>query len=360
MDLLRALLGRHPAVKVSRLFDPALWPWGIRFLRECTDGAYRRNSERLLRISRYSAQLLRDIGEREGIEYHLTDTGALYLYHDAREFELRRRNLENTAATEGMFEVLGADQLLQRDPALAGVRQTLAGGLLSKGDLSGDCHLFTTRLAEKLRQSGRVNFRYCTEVSGIERGNGRIEGLRTSAGDIPCTALVVAAGNYTPALLAPLGARPLIYPVKGYSATYPVLDSDKVPRYPAIDETALVSYARYGDRLRMTAVAEFAGNNRDLRPERLRALDDYARKLCGDGVDTAGAEYWTGLRPSTPGSTPYLGRVAAYDNLFVNAGHGQLGWTMSAGSGALVADHVSGAAPELSGVSTEASWLRSV
>jgi D-amino-acid dehydrogenase len=357
LDLVRALLGMHPAVKVSKLFDPALWVWGIQFLRECTGGAYRRNSDRLLRTSRYSSEVLRQIAQSEGIDYHATDKGALYLYHNAREFERRRQTLEAGGEQSAMFEVLGRDQLLQRDPALAPVADTLAGGLLSRGDLSGDCRQFTAQLADKLQQSGRVTFHYGSEVTGVQIAGDRVVGLRTAGGDMPCDELAVAAGNYSPGMLKPLGVHPLIYPVKGYSATYPILDGDKVPEFPAIDETALVSYARYGSRLRMTAVAEFAGFNQELQPQRLQALDAYARRLCGDGIDVDRAEHWAGLRPSTPASTPYVGRVNKFQNLWINAGHGQLGWTMSAGCGGVLADLMTGKKPEIGDISTQANWM---
>ena len=157
--------------------------------------------------------------------------------------------------------------------------------------------------------------------------------------------------------MEPLGIYLPIYPVKGYSMTFPILNGNQVPKYPGIDEDHLVSYARYGNRLRITSVAEFAGDDESLVSGRLKVITDFAHWMCGDALDYANVEQWAGLRPATPATSPYIGRVAAVSNLWINAGHGQLGWSMSAGSGRLLADAMSGQSLELTGVSSKADWL---
>lgn len=357
LDLACALVGRNPAVQITRLMDPALWRWGLGFLANCTDSAYRANSAQLLKGAQYSASVFADMRAAEKIDCYWQDNGAIYFYQRSAQFQKRCQTIALDSRAAELFEVLTPQQLITLEPAFGNMRNELAGAILSRSDISGDCRLFTTRLATKLAESGDVVFHYGVGVNGIRKEGQRVHALRTSAGDIDCSGVVIAAGNGTPQLLREVGLSVPVYPVKGYSATYRITDAAKVPSFGAVDETALVSFARYGDRFRLTSTAEFAGNSRALTADRIRGLDNYASRMFGSGLSFDGASYWAGLRPSTPMSTPFVGQIKACDNLWVNAGHGQLGWTLSAGTGRIIADLVSGRQPQVSGVSATANWL---
>ncbi len=352
-----ALLGLNPALRISTLRDPALWRWGLHFLANCTRGAHARNSGKLLKLSSYSASLLREIEEREEIDYDQRHNGALYLFKNRRQYEERTARIRDDPAASDMFQLLGVDELLSLEPALRGMADLLVGGLLSKKDSSGDCHRFTSRLAQTLIADASAGFRFDCTVTNLLLRDGRIVEVETTGGSLPCGAVVVAAGTGTPSIMRKVGISPLIYPVKGYAATYPIIRPDAVPEFPAVDETDLVAFSRFGNQLRLTGIAELAGGDAGLRKDRAAALDAYAARVFGSAVDIGNARHWAGLRPSTPSSPPYLGKVRGFENLWINAGHGQLGWTMAAGAGRILADLMENRMPEVSGVSARANWL---
>ena len=287
-----------------------------------------------------------------GLPVNTWHDGALYLFQDKAQF----RSYAAKVSSGHEIEVLDRAALIALEPSLAAMGERLAGGLRSHIDSVGDCHLFTGRTGEWLNREG-IEFRYETTVTGFKHKTGRIAAVETSTGPISCDAVVLATGTETPDLTRALGFVPNIYPVKGYSGTWRITDPAGVPRLPFVDETELLAVSNYGDRLRVTAIAEFAGRDRSLPAERLQLLDDYVRRNFPTGVDLMTPEFWAGLRPTTPAGPPYLGRVRAYDNLWINAGHGQLGWTMSLGSAEILAQAMTGETPALTGVSATAKWL---
>lgn len=355
--LMNAVLGRNPALKISKPVDPSLWRWGSGFMRESTAARYKFNSNQLLRLCEYSIEQLRTVGDGEAIEHHRSDIGALYLFRDPDLFRARVNSIASDPDATRLLKVKTREQILAMDPALASMGESLAGGVFSRRDISGDCRMFTQTLSDRLIASGRCEFRFGTTVRSFVPSDAGTVSVDTDQGLLAADHVVLTAGFASTALMAPLGIYLPIYPVKGYSMTFPILNGNRVPRYPGIDEDHLVSYARYGDRLRVTSVAEFAGDDDSLVTSRLKTVADFAYAMCGDALDYENVERWAGLRPATPASSPYLGRVAAFSNLWVNAGHGQLGWSMSAGSGRLIADAIAGEALELSGVSSTADWL---
>jgi len=355
--LMSALLGRNAALKISKPLDPALWRWGSGFLRESTAARYKSNSNQLLRLCEYSIQQLRGVGDREGIEHYRSDIGALYLFRDPALFRARVNGIASDPDAIRLLEIKTPEQIRAMDPALAQIADSLSGGIFSRHDISGDCRMFTQALSDRLIASGRCEFHFGTTVRSFVPGEGGTVGVQTDRGLSIADHVVITAGFASTALMEPLGIYLPIYPVKGYSMTFPILNGYRAPRYPGIDEDHLVSYARYGDRLRMTSVAEFAGDDDSLVGSRLQAIADFAYDMCGDSLDYENVERWAGLRPATPASSPYLGRVAAFNNLWVNAGHGQLGWSMSAGSGRLIADAIAGQPLEIKDVSSTADWL---
>ena len=351
-SMLRALAGLEPSLKVTRLADPALWSWGAAFLRNCTRKAHQRNSDRLQRLSRYSRDLLAAVEAELGLPQDTRHDGGLYLFQNQAQFDTRAAGL-----TGDGLEIMPRERLLETEPALRKMGDRLKGGILSEVDSVGDCRLFTQRTVESLRSSNRLQACFKHRVTGLRRDGNRITAVETNHGSIACGTVVLAAGVETPHLTRPLGFAPQIYPVKGYSGTWQILDPAGVPRLPFVDETELLAVATYDGKLRVTAIAEFAGMDRSLPVERKRLLDIYVRRTFGDAVDHGSATYWTGLRPTTPGGPPYLGQVRRYENLWINAGHGQLGWTMSLGCGELIAQAIGGERPALQDVSEPGRWL---
>ncbi len=354
-QITRALLGRDPAVGVRRI-DPSLVRWGTAFLRQCTARAAIRNTGRVRRLAQLGRDELRRIEAAEGIAYHQRHDGGFYVYTDAGQWRAERAR---EAGNPGLTAMEPAD-LAAADPGLAGFGSDLAGGFLSADDSRGDCAAFTRALARRLERDG-VRFVMETEIKGLERAGDRITALRNAGPPIRCEGpVILACGSAVPRLVRPLGLGALICPVKGYSATYPVRDPDRVPARSFVDETSLVGVSTLGDRLRVTARAEFAGHDLSV-PDAARArLDAYATTRFGEAIDTGGAVYWAGLRPSTPTGAPYLGRVRGIGNLWINAGHGQLGWTMAAGAGRLLAERIDGRTTAVRDVSQPARWLEGI
>ena len=355
-QMLGAVLGRAPSVKISKLLDPDLWRWGLAFLRHCTARAHATNSDAMARLSRHGRRMLQDLEQATGLDFDQDHDGAYYLYGDRAAYHAR---VESLSDGDQGFVPLSASELIKRDPALRAFEGTLQGGLVSSVDSKGDCHRFTQALAEWLQQNTTVTFCYGTSVTGYRRAEGRVQALQTPSGEIACDQLVVAAGTGTLALTASLGVRPLIYPVKGYSATYTILDDSRIPQRPFVDETNLVAVTRLGDRLRVTGIAEFAGHDSSPRADRAAHLDGYVARHFTGAVDIDGARHWAGLRPSTPSGRPYIGQLRNTPNVWLNAGHGQLGWTMAAGAAQVLSDLVDGVRPAPSDVSETASWLKS-
>lgn len=358
--LMRAAFGRNPAVRIVGPPDLALLRWGIAFLGNCTGTANAENSRRMERLSLFSRERLREIEEREGLDYHQQHAGTIYLFRDRAAFEDRRARIAHAEGGKDRFRVLSADEIIDREPAFRGAAGELAGGFLSMVDSSGDCELFARELARLLQETHGVTFRFGEAVTGFERDADKVRAVRTDAGRIECDGVVVALGAWSPDILKTIGVTPLIYPVKGYAATYPLLESGNAPRLSFIDETELVAFSRFGDRVRLTGMAEFDRGRARMIPGRRDILDQYARRAFGEAVDVANGAYWAGSRPSTPSGPPYLGRLKEWRNIWINAGHGQLGWTMAAGCGRLVSDLICGRAPELGGVSAPAPWLEAI
>ncbi len=340
-------LGRADAPLVFRWrrWDPALWAWGLRFLRNCTTARAERNLERTLRVALYSRRMLAALRQETGIEYDQRREGILHVYRDAGEFAAARHATEVMTRHGLDRRVLSADECVQVEPALAPVRKRLLGGTYSPDDESGDAHMFTSRLAALASENG-VRFRYGTRIVGLAPAGDAIEGMVTDAGTERADAYVVALGSFSPFLLRPLGLRLPVYPAKGYSGTISTRGAAHAPTVSVTDDENKIVYSRLGERLRFAGTAELAGWDASLTEARAAALVRKARELFPEAGDYGGAELWAGLRPVTPDSVPIIGR-GRWRNLFLNTGHGTLGWTMSCGSARIVADLVTGRAPAI-------------
>jgi D-amino-acid dehydrogenase len=314
-------------------------------LSNCNAESYALNRARMLRLAEYSKLALASLRQATGIAYDGQSRGTLQVFRKPEQLEAAQRDsaILTTAGIE--HEILDADGCIAAEPALALVRERLAGGMRMPGDETGDAHLFTQRLAALCAEGG-VAFRYGTAVAGIATEGGRATGVVTAAGTIAADAVVVAAGSYSTALLRPLGVSIPVYPVKGYSLTIPVEDAAAAPVSTVMDETYKVGITRLGERIRVGGTAELAGFSTRLRAPRRATLEAAVSTLFPKGGDPAKGTFWTGLRPMTPDGTPIVGPTRV-PGLFVNTGHGTLGWTMAAGSGRLMADLVSGAPPEI-------------
>lgn len=357
-SIARAILGREPGVKVTRLMDPALWRWGTAFLGQCSNQAHLSNTAKLQRLSRFSRELSKNIEVDLCLATDLRHDGGLYLFRDKTNFAAYTGALQQAADSD--IQILDRKALIAKEPSLAICADQFAGGLFNAADSVGNCRDFAVRVAEALSERLDVTFHFETSVTGFTLGHGGIEAVKTDKGTIPSEAVLLATGVETPKLTRSLGFTPNIYPVKGYSGTWNIQDKARIPRLPFVDETELMAVASYGGQLRVTALAEFAGHDTSLPKDRTYMLSDYVARTFGDAVDADSAEYWTGLRPSTPAGPPYLGRIRTFENLWINAGHGQLGWAMAAGCADLIAARMTGQAVAIEGVSATAHWLENI
>ncbi|WP_412049371.1 D-amino acid dehydrogenase [Hoeflea sp. Naph1] len=329
------------------LISPTMWKWGLQMLQNCNEESYRINKSRMVRISNYSRDVMPDLIAETGIEYDGRAQGTLQLFRTAKQLKGSKADQDVLAEFDSPYEVLDRDGCIAAEPALAEVRNKFVGGLRLTADRTGDCRMFTMALAEKCAEMG-VEFQYGQSIKAIAVENGRIAGVDTEiAGRITGDAYVCALGSYGPNLLNPLGVKLPVYPVKGYSVTLPVTEDTFAPQSTIMDETHKVAITRLGDRIRVAGTAEIAGYSDRLGPHATDTVKYVISDLFPKGGDITKAEGWTGLRPMTPDGTPVLG-ASRYDNLYLNTGHGTLGWTMACGSGRAVADVVLGKEPEIS------------
>jgi D-amino-acid dehydrogenase len=344
--LLQSLLRDDTALKFRLRLDPALWTWSWRFLKECPDHRAAVNTANKVRLCLYSQRLFAEINRTETIAYDWQIGGALYLYRDREHFD------RGVAATRVLIdngvtlEPIGPERTVELEPALANERDSLAGAIYCPTDELGDCHKFTSALAGLLGRDGRVNFRWNTTILRLVGDRHAIDKVVTSAGDMKADVYVLALGSYSPLLSRDLGVRLPIYPVKGYALTVPVGRRNGAPRGCGVDEKYLVAWSRLGDRLRVTAKADFAGYDRSHSAADFAHMLATIKRLFPDGADYPKATRWAGLRPMTPKGTPILG-PSPIRNLFLNTGHGHIGWTMSLGSARIVADLIGARSPAI-------------
>jgi D-amino-acid dehydrogenase len=319
--------------------------WMLSMLGHCTSSAYARNKERMMRLSEYSRDCLRELRSTTGIAYEERTGGTLQLYRDEAQLEAAKRDMKVLSELGVPFELLTPEHLADAEPALAAVSGKLTGGLRLPNDETGDCQIFTERLAQMARAAG-VKFRFDLSVDAIEQAGGRVVALRAGAERITADRYVLAAGSYSTALLKPLGLSIPVYPLKGYSLTADLIDEARAPVSTILDETYKIAITRFDKRIRIGGMAEVSGFDLSLAEGRRATLEMVTNDLFPGGCDLKGAEFWTGLRPMTPDGTPIVG-ASPLSNLFLNTGHGTLGWTMAAGSGRLLADLLLGRVPQI-------------
>lgn len=358
------MLMHHSPLVVWPLLDPRMWRWGLSMLANCTAKAYALNKSRMVPIAEYSRDCLKALRAETGIAYDERTQGTLQLFRTQKQLDGIGGDVAVLKQYGVPFEVLDPDGFCRIEPALRLTREKFVGALRLPGDETGDCFLFTNRLADMARALG-VTFRFDTTIEGIDTAGGQIDGVRIasakpaggagagslaagrlSADRLTADRYVLALGSHSPTWLQPLGVRIPVYPVKGYSITVPITDPAGAPESTVMDETHKVAVTRLGDRIRVGGTAELAGYSNKLREGRRSTLTHVVSDLFPTGGDVAKASFWCGLRPMTPDGTPIIGSTPVA-NLLLATGHGTLGWTMAAGTGRVIADLVSGRQAEI-------------
>ena len=348
-------LGTEDAPLLFRIrADMRQWLWGLQFLRECSPARTRHNIEQIVRLGTYSRDTLQQLRADTGIQYAQRTQGILHFYTSQKEFDGAQAPAEQMRALGCERHVISADAAVALEPALAHIRPQLAGATYTAEDESGDANRFTRELA-RLCEAAGVQFRLGHTVTALREASGRIDHVEVTDAEgrfqrLRADAYVLAMGAFSPLLAAPLGIRLPIYPAKGYSVTMPVKDASMAHQVSLTDDEFKLVFSRLtgpdGDRLRIAGTAELNGYDRDLNAVRCEAIVRRVEQLFPGAGDTQAAQFWTGLRPATPSNVPIIGR-SKVDNLYLNTGHGTLGWTHACGSGNSIARIVSGLAPEL-------------
>lgn len=344
MKALKWLFMHHAPLILRPKVDAAMLSWLVKMLSNCTSERYAINKSRMLRLADYSRISLAQVREETGIAYDERMQGTLQLFRTQQQLDASAKDVKALAADGVPYEVLDRDGCIRVEPALRHVRDKIVGGLLTPKDETGDCFKFTNALAAKAVELG-VRFQYGTTIKGLDIEGGQARGVVTEGGRLDADAVVVALGSYSPLLLKPLGIRLPVYPVKGYSLTIPITDASRAPESTVMDETYKIAITRLGDRIRVGGMAEISGYTNDLGLPRRQTLEHSVTDLFPGG-DVAKASFWSGLRPMTPDGTPVIGPTKI-KGLFLNTGHGTLGWTMSSGSARVIGDLVSGRKPDI-------------
>lgn len=341
---LKWLLMDHAPLVVQPRLDPAMIAWGLRMLRNCTPDRYAINKARMVRLSTYSRAMLQALRESESIDYDHRTLGTLQLFRTQAQLDSAQMDID-VLKSEGVdFELLTAEGCRRVEPGLHRTKAPVTGGLRLPGDETGDCFKFTQELARIAADRG-VTFMWNTPIEKLEGLGNRIS-ARIAGKIVDADAFVLACGSWSPVLARPLGLRLPVYPVKGYSITVPVADDSSAPQSTLLDETYKVAITRLGDRVRVGGMAELAGFDRSLKPQRQSTLEHSLFSLFPCATESTERSFWSGFRPMTPDGTPLVGKTG-YENLYLNTGHGTLGWTMSCGSARIVADQISGKVSEI-------------
>ncbi|HEV8677110.1 MAG TPA: D-amino acid dehydrogenase [Methylomirabilota bacterium] len=344
-QLVRSLLGKETAIRVRLKPDPQLYAWGVKFLRECTAERARRNTLIKLRLCQYSQAVMTELVRTEGIAYHAITRGALYVYRDPAELAAGIKKMALLSEHGQQQEILDADAVAKLDPVFEPVKHKIAGAVRDLTDSSGDARVFTENLARICREKFGASVQLGTRVTALRAEGDRVTGVLTDRGVLTADSYVLALGVGSPVVARTIGVRLAIYPAKGYSSTFPLRPRGLAPTLPGVDEQWLVGWSRLGDRLRLTSTAEFAGYDWSWTPRDFNNILRLARDVFPDAADYDRGEYRACLRPMTPDGRPIVG-TGRHPNLFLNVGHGHMGWTMAFGTARIVTDLVAGRKPD--------------
>ncbi|MBC45004.1 MAG: amino acid dehydrogenase [Thalassospira sp.] len=340
-------LGREEAPLLVRMrFDPQLFSWGLRFLRNCTDARARINLEKALRVAIYSRDCLRALRDDLDIDYKHSTRGILHICRNEQDMHAVEKATVQMQAYGLNRKLVSPEECLAIEPALRDAKAPIIGGSFTPDDESGDAQMFTEALTRHCIAKG-ASFQFNTKITGLIHDQDRITAVQTDKGEIPADAFLVCLGSYSPLLLNPLGIKLPIYPCKGYSISIDTTGYSGAPETALIDDSVKMVYSRLGEHLRVAGTAELDGYNLRMSERRKQLIVDKALELFPNSGDRSNISFWAGLRPVTPDSAPIIGGTK-YDNLYLNTGHGTLGWTMSCGSAKTVADLISNKNPDIS------------
>lgn len=336
LKALRWLFQEHAPLAIRLGNDPFQYRWLAQMLRNCTAARYAVNKERMVRLAEYSRDCMDELARETGLAWEGRKLGTTQLFRTQAQLDAAARDIAVLQEAGVPYEVLDRAGIARVEPALAATADLLVGGLRLPGDQTGDCQLFCERLSAMAAAQG-VEFRYGARVEAIGADGDRVTGVRIDGRVETADRYVLALGSWSPQLLRPLGIDLPVYPLKGYSLTLPVTDAAMAPTSTILDESYKIAITRFDQRIRVGGMAEVAGFDLRLDPRRRATLEKVVNDLYPRGGDLARAEFWTGLRPATPDGTPVVG-ATPLRNLFLNTGHGTLGWTMACGSGRYLAD----------------------
>ncbi len=346
LKAMKWLLQRHAPLAIKLTGDVDQYLWMAQMLRNCTAARYAVNKERMVRLSEYSRDCLDELRAETGIAYEGRQLGTTQLFRTQAQLDAAAKDIAVLQRSGVPYELLDRAGIARVEPALAKVSHKLSGALRLPNDQTGDCQLFTSRLAEMAVALG-VEFRFEQNIQRLDYAGDRLAGVWIDGKLETADRYVLALGSYSPQMLKPLGIRAPVYPLKGYSLTVPISDPAMAPQSTVLDETYKVAITRFDQRIRIGGMAEIAGHDLSLNPRRRETLEMVVGDLYPQGGDPSDAVFWTGLRPATPDGTPIIG-ATPYRNLFLNTGHGTLGWTMACGSGRVLADLLASKRPQIS------------
>jgi D-amino-acid dehydrogenase len=361
LKALKWLFDPEGPLKFRPQLDPAQWLWGMQFLGQCNDAAFERNVAQLVALGSYSHAALKDVVAATGLQYNRLTKGIAHYYTSQKSFddaggaaELMRRHGVNR-------KVVSKDELLKIEPALRSFADRIVGGTYTESDESGDCLAFTQKLAQLCRDQGMLSL-MGHDIQRIRASGGQVDGVSVhdratgQARELQADAFVVAAGSYSTALLKQVGVHVPIYPGKGYSATLKLLKPEAASQVSLLDDQLKIAISRLGDQLRVAGTIELGGFDLSLDTPlartRAQMLVKRIEQVFPGVADTRTPEeggdpqFWCGLRPATPTNIPLIGSTKV-GKLWVNAGHGTLGWTHGAGSGKALAELISGEVPAM-------------
>ena len=346
LKAMKWLLQRHAPLAIKLTGDIDQYLWMAQMLRNCTAARYAVNKERMVRLSEYSRDCLDELRAETGIAYEGRQLGTTQLFRTQAQLDAAAKDIAVLQRSGVPYELLDRAGIARVEPALAKVSHKLSGALRLPNDQTGDCQMFTSRLAEMAEALG-VEFRFEQNIQRLDYAGDRLAGVWIDGKLETADRYVLALGSYSPQMLKPLGIRASVYPLKGYSLTVPISDPAMAPQSTVLDETYKVAITRFDQRIRVGGMAEIAGHDLSLNPRRRETLEMVVGDLYPQGGDPSDAVFWTGLRPATPDGTPIIG-ATPYRNLFLNTGHGTLGWTMACGSGRVLADLLASKRPQIS------------
>jgi len=342
MKALKWIFQRHSPLALKP--DWSLWQleWTFKLLQNCNAKSYDLNKERMVRLAEYSRDCLSELRADASITYEARTQGTLQVFRTQKQLDAEAKDIAVLSRMGVPFEHLDPAGCVAVEPGLASVKDNLLGGLRLVHDETGDCQIFTTNLAKEAQKLG-VKFRQDVTINRLLIDHGKLTGVEISTQSdteiLEADQYVVTLGSYSRQLMQGLGLDIPVYPVKGYSLTVPIVNSDAAPVSTVMDETYKVAITRFDNRIRVGGMAELAGFDLSLNPRRRETLEMVLNGLFPNAGDTSQALFWTGLRPMTPDGTPIIGKASAlYNNVWLNTGHGTLGWTMACGSGQVLAD----------------------